>query len=314
MRRAALVANIRAGNRLGSKQREALWPVFEAARAALAARGLLTSSQLFAAVESAFKDKADKPFTHVIVDEAQDLGVSELRMMGAISSGPNSLFFAGDLGQRIFQLPFSWRTLGVDVRGRSSSLRINYRTSRQIREAADNLLPPKVSDVDGIEDDRTGAQSVFEGPPPTIKHCADSAEETSRVAEFLRSAIEAGISAAEIGVFVRSPEYLPRARDAVAAAGLEGRQLTERADDLGDCVSIGTMHLAKGLEFKAVAIMACDDEALPLQSRVDEATDEDELREIFETERHLFYVACTRARDRLHVTGVQPVSDFVADL
>ena len=60
--------------------------------------------------------------------------------------------------------------------------------------------------------------------------------------------------------------------------------------------------------------MACDDEALPLQSRVDEATDEDELREIFETERHLFYVACTRARDRLLITGVQPVSDFVADM
>ena len=74
------------------------------------------------------------------------------------------------------------------------------------------------------------------------------------------------------------------------------------------------MHLAKGLEFKAVLVMACDDEALPLQSRIDEATDEDELREVFETERHLFYVACTRARDRLHITGVKPVSDFVADL
>ncbi len=60
--------------------------------------------------------------------------------------------------------------------------------------------------------------------------------------------------------------------------------------------------------------MACDDEALPLQSRVDAATDEDELREIFDTERHLFYVACTRARDRLQVTGVQPISDFVADM
>lgn len=60
--------------------------------------------------------------------------------------------------------------------------------------------------------------------------------------------------------------------------------------------------------------MACDDVALPLQSRVDEATDEDELKEIFETERHLLYVACTRARDRLVVSGVRVMSDFVADL
>ncbi len=250
----------------------------------------------------------------MIVDEAQDLGVSELRMMGAISSGPNSQFFAGDIGQRIFQLPFSWLALGVDVRGRASSQRINYRTSRQIREAADQLLPQKVRDVDGIEDDRTGAQSVFEGPAPVVTQCADEIDEADKVATYLRSAIDDGISAAEIGVFVRSAEYLPRARDAIAAAGLEGRQLTERAEEFGDCVSIGTMHLAKGLEFKVVVVMACDDEALPLQSRVDAATDEDELREVFDTERHLFYVACTRARDRLQVTGVQPMSDFVADI
>lgn len=309
----ASVPRIGRRNRLGSKQRETLWPVFNTARATLAARGLLTSSQLFAAVEAAFRDKPDKPFTHIIVDEAQDLGVSELRMMAAISCGPNSLFFAGDLGQRIFQLPFSWSALGIDVRGRSSSLRINYRTSRQIREAADQLLPQKVRDVDGIEDDRTGAQSVFEGPSPTISQCADEADEIVTVAQYLRSAIEDGISPAEIGIFVRATEYLSRARDAVAAAGLEGRQLTERAEDFGECVSLGTMHLAKGLEFKLVIVMACDDEALPLQSRVDEATDEDELREVFETERHLFYVACTRARDRLHVTGMKPVSDFVSD-
>jgi hypothetical protein len=310
----AKVPRIGRRNRLGSKQRETLWPVFEAARRTLAARGFVTSSQLFAAVEADAKAKVDKPFTHVIVDEAQDLGVAELRMMGALAIGPNAHFFAGDLGQRIFQLPFSWLTLGVDVRGRSSSLRINYRTSRQIREAADQLLPPKVRDVDGIEDDRTGAQSVFEGPAPTIVECADQADETAKVAAYLRAAIDDGISAAEIGVFVRSTEYLPRCRAAVAAAGLEARQLTERAEEFGDCVSLGTMHLAKGLEFKAVIVMACDDEALPLQSRVDEATDEDELREVFETERHLFYVACTRARDRLHITGAKPVSDFVADM
>ena len=92
------------------------------------------------------------------------------------------------------------------------------------------------------------------------------------------------------------------------------RQLTERIDDVEDCVSVGTMHFAKGLEYRAVAVMACDDEALPLQSRVDTATNEDELREIFETERSLLYVACTRARDRLSLSGVQPVSEFLGDL
>ena len=74
------------------------------------------------------------------------------------------------------------------------------------------------------------------------------------------------------------------------------------------------MHLAKGLEFKAVAVMACDDDVLPLQQRIETVADETELDEVYETERHLFYVACTRARDRLLVSGVEPASEFFADL
>lgn len=310
----AAVPRIGRRGRLGVRQREGLWPVFEAARRILAARGMMTLPQLYGAVADAYETRSDKPFSHVIVDEAQDLGVGELRMMAALASGPNALFFAGDLGQRIFQQPFSWKALGVDVRGRSSNLRINYRTSRQIRESADKLLPRAVRDVDGIEHSRTDAQSVFEGPMPQIAECASDAAEIEMVSAFVRSVIEAGIAASEIGVFVRSADQLDRARAAAAAAGFDYRQLSEQVELNTDRVSIGTMHFAKGLEFKAVAVMACDDEVLPLQSRIGDATDEDELREVFETERHLFYVACTRARDRLHISGVTPVSEFLADL
>ena len=77
------------------------------------------------------------------IDEAQDLSVAQLRFLAALGGGrPNALFFAGDLGQRIFQQPFSWKALGVDVRGRSRTLRVNYRTSHQIRSQADRLLGP----------------------------------------------------------------------------------------------------------------------------------------------------------------------------
>lgn len=310
----ASVPRIGRRNRLGSKQREALWPVFQKTREIIAARGMLTQNQLFQEVARAYDSKADKPFTHVVVDEAQDLGIGELLMMSAIASGSNAQFFAGDIGQRIFQQPFSWLALGVDVRGRSSNLRINYRTSRQIREAADKLLPLAVRDVDGIEVSRADAQSVFEGPRPEVRVADDEQNEIEAVAAFLKSAIDDGISPAETAVFVRSNEQLGRSRQAVLAAGSKCRQLTERAEDAGDRVAIGTMHFAKGLEFKVVAVMACDDDVLPLQSRIDEATDEDELREVFDTERHLFYVACTRARDRLHISGIRPVSEFLADL
>ncbi len=112
---------------------------------------------------------------------------------------------------------------------------------------------------------------------------------------------------------VWTADELPRARAAVKSAGCEVLESSERGDDPGSRVSIGTMHLAKGLEFKAVVVMACDDEILPLQSRVESVADEVELDEVFETERQLLYVACTRARDRLLVSGVAPGSEFLGD-
>src|SRR5690606_5531896 len=97
----------------------------------------------------------------------------QLRFLAALGAGrPNALFFAGDLGQRIFQQPFSWLSLGVDVRGRSRTLRINYRTSHQIRTQADRLLGPEVSDVDGNTESRRGTISLFNGAPPEIANHA----------------------------------------------------------------------------------------------------------------------------------------------
>ncbi len=74
------------------------------------------------------------------------------------------------------------------------------------------------------------------------------------------------------------------------------------------------MHRAKGLEFRAVVVMACDDEVLPMQARIETITDDADLEEVYNTERHLLYVACTRAREFLLATGVDPASEFLADL
>jgi UvrD-like helicase C-terminal domain len=301
--------------RLGSKQREQFWPVFAAARASLESRGFYTWPGVFTAVTRHFAEKPAKPFSHIVIDEAQDLGVPELRFIAAIApEGKNALFFSGDLGQRIFQQPFSWKALGVDIRGRAATLKVNYRTSHQIRRAADKLLPGPQRDVDGVVEERKGTVSVFNGPEPTIITSEDETVETNAVAAFIKDALAAGIAPREIGVFTRAPETLNRARAAVHSAGAEALELSDRTDDPGERVSIGTMHLAKGLEFKAVAVMACDEDALPLRSRIDAAADEAELEDVYDTERQLLYVAATRARDRLLVTGVKPGSEFLRDL
>ncbi len=228
--------------------------------------------------------------------------------------GEDRLFFAGDLGQRIFQPPFSWKAMGIDVRGRSTTLKVNYRTSHQIREAADRLLPGAVQDMDGREETRKGTVSVFDGPHPQVLKLADEAAERDAIRAFLSTARAEGIAPAEIGLFVRSRAQLDRARAVAQAAGLVPVEPGDAPSKAGESVTVGTMHMAKGLEFKAVAVLACDDGVLPLQERIDTVSDEAELEEVYETERHLLYVASTRARDRLLITGVRPVSEFLDDL
>ena len=216
----------------------------------------------------------------------------------------DGLFFAGDLGQQIFQQPFSWRSLGVDVSCRSNMLRINYRTSHQIRVQADRLLPPAPADVDGKAEDRRGTVSVFDGPAPTIETFDDPEQEAEAVGAWITGRVEQGVQPHEIGVFGRSTRELRRARNAVKQAGVSAVEISDKIEVTPGKLSIGTMHLAKGLEFRAVAVIGCDDEIIPLQERIENVADDADLEEVYDSERHLLYVACTRARDHLLVTGV----------
>ncbi|NOY81901.1 MAG: UvrD-helicase domain-containing protein [Kiritimatiellaeota bacterium] len=301
--------------RLAQTQREILWRIFERVRGELARRKVLTQADVFSRVAEKLRKDRHAPFDFAVIDEAQDVSVPELRFLAALGGGrPNSLFFAGDLGQRIFQQPFSWKALGVDVRGRSFTLRVNYRTSHQIRRQADRLLPPELTDVDGNTEDRRGTVSVFNGPAPRIQVFDTEQDETRAVAEWLRELLKESFRPREIGIFVRSTAQLDRARRAVALAGLKCVELSEGMQSRSGHVSIGGMHLAKGLEFRAVAVMACDDEVIPSQDRIESISDSADLEEIYNTERHLLYVACTRARDRLMVSGVDPASEFLEDL
>lgn len=305
--------------RLSEAQRAALWKIFDAVRTRLKMDGLITHAELFTRLAAWVAERKHPPFDFAVLDEAQDVSIAQLRFLAAMgksqgSDRANALFFAGDLGQRIFQQPFSWKSLGVDIRGRSRTLHINYRTSHQIRMQADKLLGPEVSDVDGNSEERRGTVSVFNGPAPLIQAFDDQDQEAQGVANWLTARSKEGVAPHEIGVFVRSDAELDRARAAVALAGLPSRLLDEHVETVSGQVSICTMHLAKGLEFRAVAVMACDDEIIPLQSRIETAADEADLLEVYNTERHLLYVACTRARDQLLVTSVEPASEYLDDL
>jgi len=301
--------------RLPEPQRALLWSIFERVRSQLKSLGLITFSALFTRLAIQISENGYPPFDFAIVDEAQDVSIAQLRFLAALGAGrPNSLFFAGDLGQRIFQQPFSWKALGVDIRGRSRTLQINYRTSHQIRMQADRLLGPELSDVDGNTEERQGTISVFNGPNPIIRVLDSPEEERDTVGAWLQQRRKEGMVPHEMGVFVRSETELDRARAAVEHSSLPFKVLDEKVETASGHISICTMHLAKGLEFRAVVVMACDDEIIPLQARIETVADDTDLEEVYNTERHLLYVACTRARDHLLVTGVDPASEFLDDL
>lgn len=300
--------------RIGEKQRAALWEVFRRTRERLEKGAVKTTATMLA--EAAEEVAAgEPPFAAVVVDEAQDVNVPQLRFLAALAGrNPDALFFAGDLGQRIFQTPFSWKALGVDVRGRSVTLRINYRTSHQIRSQADRLLGPELADVDGNVEDRRSTVSVFNGPPPEILRTESEDAERDAIAAWLQARIGEGVLTREIAVFVRSRATVDRAHRAIEAAGLKHDSPAPGTDPESDRVVLLPMHRAKGLEFRAVVIACCDADKLPLQTRIETVGDDADLEEVYNSERHLLYVACTRARERLLVTGVEPVSEFIGDM
>ena len=232
-----------------------LWSIVDRVRSQLDSRGFITYAGLFRRVAARLADRKRLPFDFTVVDEPQDVSVAQLRFLAALGAGRlNRLFFAGDLGQRIFQQAFSCKALWVDIRGRARTLHINYRTSHQIRLQANRLLGPEVSDVDGNTEQRVGTISVFNGARPTIQVFESPKDERHMVGAWLSDRGDEGVRPHEMGVFVRSPAELDHARMAVEHAGLPFQVLDEHVDTTSGHVSVSTMHLAKGLEFRSVRL------------------------------------------------------------
>jgi mRNA-degrading endonuclease RelE of RelBE toxin-antitoxin system len=301
--------------RLSGPQRQLIWDIYTVANAELTSKGLITRSCLFTQLASILTPEKS-PYEFVVVDEAQDLSVAQLRFLAALGGNEkNRLFFAGDSGQQIFQRPFAWKDVGLDIRGRSKILKVNYRTSHDIRRKADMLLDQVIMDaIEGETENRNDVVSLFNGPQPIIKGLASIDAESEAVATWIGNCRKAGLADHEIALIVRGTPQFARAKMAAAKANVELVELdgNETTTRLG--VRLATMHEAKGLEFKAVAVMACDHNVIPDMHMVDELGDDADIDIILDRERHLLYVACTRARDYLWVSGVNPLSEFVKDL
>lgn len=302
------------GTRVSRAQRLGVWRVFERYRELLDDLGKVEWPDIVREARLLLEQQQiPLPYRSVLVDETQDLKPGELRLLRAIvPPGPDDLFLVGDGHQRIYSRPVSLSKCGIEIRGRSRRLRLNYRTTQKIRNYAVALLEGlEIDDLDDGTDDLKGYTSLRAGVTPEVRHFAKDGQEAEFIVEKLRSWLKE-VRPDEICLTARTNNDIKKRYKAMLeSAGIPCYELQGEADAGGDSsgVRLATMHRMKGLEFPRVLIAGLREGVLPLAIDVteDEATRADhELRE-----RCLFYVAATRARDELVVTGFGTKSPWV---
>ncbi|MDW8124956.1 MAG: UvrD-helicase domain-containing protein [Geminicoccaceae bacterium] len=295
---------------LSSSARRRLWPVFARVIEELRDQGCDTWSRLAAKVAAALERSGWHPFDHVIVDEAQDFGPQQLRVVRLlVAPGRNDILLLGDWGQQIYKPRFSWMSLGIDVRGRSTRLKVCYRTTWQILRFADRIW--FANGPNEPENARDGL-AVCDGPVPIVKGTRIVPEQIEVVAKWLECCRKRAILPEHIAIVARTKAILRQIGEpAVSYAGLQFTyEVDEYVHDRGR-VSLLTMHDAKGMEFRAVAVVGCSREYVPLISAMRQAERAKETEDALRRERNLLYVALTRPRELLLITWSGEPSVFL---
>ncbi|MPV50983.1 AAA family ATPase [Pseudactinotalea sp. HY160] len=301
------------GVRLGRSQRRAVWSVIAAYRAQAAAEGTTDWDEKAMIAAAHLDDRLaqgwERPADHVLVDEAQDLTPARLRFLRSlVSEGRNDLFLAEDAHQRIYAPKVVLSHVGINIRGRSRRLTLNYRTTAQNLGYAVRVLEgADFTDMSGEAVSTHGYRSARPGVPPILAGYGSASEEydgvAARIAEWTSASGAAG-GAPTIGLLCaskwRGQAWVRELADRAIKATFVGADRNPPAPGTGADVTVMTLHRAKGMEFSKVIItgMNAHDAFSARPGQEDDAADE-ALRQ-----RSLLYVASTRARDELAITWV----------
>jgi superfamily I DNA/RNA helicase len=308
------VRRVGRGTPLSRKQRSAVWTVFELYREFLNDHqqsewaDLIRETRLF--IE---KQKLSLPYQAVLSDEVQDFTTGELKLLRAIApAGQDTMFVVGDAHQRIYGTPVTLGSCGIEIRGRSRRLKLNYRTTEQIGVQAIAILKGlQIDDLDGGVDSLKGYSALRSGPAPSIRVFESESAEADFIKEVIVDWINQGVAPESICISTRTHAQIDdRYAQILDAAGIEWVKVEKdpEAEASKPGVRLATMHRMKGLEFSRVLLAGVQAGKMPLEAGdyADYASLEDhELRE-----RCLLYVACTRARDELVITGFGTPSPF----
>jgi len=297
------------GQPLSKAQRGHVWQATQRVTADLAAARQSTHLQLANEATHLLQHERRSCYRHIIVDEAQDLHPAQWRLLrAAVRPGPDDLFVAADPHQRIYDSRVSLASLGINVRGRSRRLSINYRTTQEILAWAVPLLgPDPTTGLDGEIDSLLGYRSPMHGRPPDSRIAATRTEEFALLTQRIRFWVDAGIEPHAIGVAARSASLAREVREALKVNGIMTVTLSNM-----QAVRVGTMYGMKGLEFQAVAVIGVEKDEVPALAAVTSASEDAVAHaQDLERERRLLFVACTRARDHLYVSGTGEPSYFL---
>lgn len=304
------------GQPLTAKGRKQVWQIFERVLSHLQSQNKTDWSGLYRQASELIRSgQVKRSFDAVIVDETQDLRPQELKFLASLAGDqPNSLMLVGDGGQRIYQGRISLKSLGINVQGRSHVLKINYRTTEQIRNFADRLLDAEQDDLDGGIEPRSDTISLLNGPEPILKPFDNTIQQAEFVAQEISRFIAQGVRPNEIGVFSRTKALLKPIEKSLKKQNVACTRLDDQAPEtVTDAVNTGSMHRAKGLEFKIVFVVCLSDDVIP-SSHGAEQRDLQARKEALEQEQHLLYVSITRTRDIVYLCWTGQPSRFLSNV
>ncbi|MEN4422116.1 UvrD-helicase domain-containing protein [Mycobacteroides chelonae] len=301
------------GRALGAVQRAQVWQAIWEFEQTLTQQDMSTHETIRREATRLLEESTDKPFRHIIIDEAQDLSPDQWRLLrAAVAEAPDDIFIAGDTHQRIYDNRVSLREVGINIAGRSSRLNINYRTTAEILGWSLGLLRGEpIDDMEGGLDSIAGCKSHVHGKPPELCGHDSVDTEAAFIAERVQDWIEGGIAPSEIGIAVRAKWSASKIESALRKVRIDYVDLAKASDD-DDAVRVGTMHRMKGLEFRCMCVAGVSATMVPAANAVTPIEDDKQThQQDLERERCLLFVACTRAREELLVTWHGEPSPFL---
>lgn len=319
------VARTGRGTRLTARDRQSAWAVFEEYRRQLEAAG---KRELIDAVREArmlieslregrevFGDGPLVMYRSIVVDEAQDMSAEVFRLLRAmLQPCDNDLFIVGDAHQRIYGTKVVLGRCGIEIRGRSRTLRVNYRTTDETSRWAVSLLDGiEFDDLDEGTDDQRGYRSLLHGDPPVLRHFNSFSDEVEYIRSLLADIEQQGMPLRRVCLVARTKKDRDRYSGALEANGIPVLTLEAETEDDRSVEGLrsATMHRVKGLEFEHMIIAGMGARNMPAAWMLADAPDDAARERIEIMERSLLYVATTRARRQVYITAYGTPSPFL---